>query len=156
MFLSAKNNSIFRFPMKYDTMTNGQQKAKHRSVLCLLCLCLLAACHHGPNPDEQALQAAKGYYDELLSGNCEAFLDGKAVTDSLPPDYRSQMLQVYRNFLDEQQENHGGVHHVTAERAFRDTTLHLTHAFLLLHFSDSTREEITVPMVEVNGQWKMK
>lgn len=142
--------------MKYNTTTIERQKTKHRSVLCLLCLCLFAACQQRPNPDALALQAAKGYYEELLSGNCEAFLDGKAVADSLPLDYRSQMLQVYRNFLDEQQENHGGLRHVTAERAFRDTTLHLTHAFLLLHFADSTREEITVPMVEVNGQWKMK
>lgn len=142
--------------MRYDMLTTGRKKAKHRSVLCLLCLGLLAACSQEPNPDELALQAAKGYYDELLSGNCEAFLDGKAVADSLPEGYRSQMLQVYRNFLEEQRENHGGLHHVTAERASRDTTLHLTHAFLLLHFADSTREEISVPMVEVNGQWKMK
>ncbi len=143
--------------MRYRTTTIKPQKAKHLSVLCLLCLGLFAACQQqGPNPDEQALQAAKGYYEALLSGHCEAFLDGKAVADSLPPAYRSQMLQVCRNFLDEQRENHGGLHHVTAERALRDTTLHLTHAFLLLHFADSTREEITVPMVKVDGQWKMK
>ncbi len=142
--------------MRYCTQTTKRQKAKHLSVLCLLCLCLFAACQQHPHPEELALQAAKGYYVELLSGNCEAFLDGKAVADSFPPDYRSQMLQVCRSFLDEQQENHGGLSHVTAERAVRDTTLHLTHAFLLLHFADSTREEITVPMVEVGGQWKMK
>ena len=58
--------------------------------------------------------------------------------------------------MEEQKENHGGLQQVTAVRALRDTTLHFTHAFLLLHFADSTKEEINIPMVEVKGQWKMK
>lgn len=142
--------------MKHIITMITHLKAKHLSVLCLLCLWPLTACHEEPNPDDLALQAAKGYYDELLAGNYEAFLNGKATADSMPQNYRNQMILVYRNYMEEQKENHGGLHQVIAVRAQRDTTLHFTHAFLLLHFADSTKEEINIPMVEVKGQWKMK
>ena len=36
------------------------------------------------------------------------------------------------------------------------TTFHVVYAFLLLSYGDSTQEEITVPMVNVDGDWKMK
>jgi hypothetical protein len=40
--------------------------------------------------------------------------------------------------------------------ACRDTTLHLTYAFLLLCYGDSTQEEIVVPMVHHSDRWLMK
>lgn len=78
--------------MKHIITMITHLKAKHLSVLCLLCLWPLTACHEEPNPDDLALQAAKGYYDELLAGNYEAFLNGKATADSMPQNYRSQMF----------------------------------------------------------------
>ena len=80
------------------------------------------------SPEQQAAEAAKAYYTRLLEGAPEGFLSGKVDYDSLPADYRQQLLKA----------------------------LHLVYAFLLLSYNDSTQEEITVPMVEVNGEWKIK
>ena len=51
---------------------------------------------------------------------------------------------------------HGGLATVTISNAKLDSTQQLMHAFLLLHFKDSVKEEITVPMVQLDGQWKMR
>lgn len=142
--------------MKTYLMTISLTKAKHLMMLCLLCMFASCACHEEPAPESLALQAAHGYYEQLLSGHYEAFLSGKAGADSLPVSYRSQLLQSYEQFAREQKENHGGIARVSAARAQCDSSLHVTHAFLLLHFADSTQEEISVPMVEIAGKWKMK
>lgn len=142
--------------MYHIDFTISLTKAKHLLALCLLCMLASCACQEEPSRESQALQAAQGYYEQLLAGHYEAFLSGKVGGDSLPPSYRAQMLQVYQQFIREQRDNHGGICRISAARAQTDSTLHLTHAFLLLHFADSTQEEISVPMVEVAGKWKMK
>ena len=129
-------------------------KCKSAVVACIIAVLLLSCA--GSTPEEQAAAAAKEYYDQLLRGDEEAFLNGKAGADSLPDDYRRELLAVYQHHLAKMQREHGGISEVRISNARSDTTLHLTHAFLLLCFGDSTREEITVPMVECDGIWMMK
>ena len=40
--------------------------------------------------------------------------------------------------------------------AMRDTILNYTHVFLMLCFGDSTNEQVSVPMIEYNGSWRMR
>ena len=47
-------------------------------------------------------------------------------------------------------KEHGGLTEVEALRAKGDT------AYLSLHYADSTREEIVVPMMERNNTWYMR
>ena len=56
------------------------------------------------------------------------------------------------------ESQHGGLQSVaiSSNVGRSDSTLRLTYAFLLLSFRDSTQEEISVPMVERNGEWLMK
>ena len=108
------------------------------------------------SPEEAALLAAKGYYTHLASGEYEQFLEGKAGSDSLPDDYREQLLVAYAQFAERQQREHGGIREVRANTASTDSLLHYTNAFLLLCYGDSTEEEIVVPMVEFEGRWRMK
>ena len=101
--------------------------------------------------------AAKGYYTHLAAGEYEQFLEGKAGSDSLPDDYREQLVAAYAQFMDRQQREHGGIGEVRISSARTDTLLHCTNAFLILCFGDSTQEEIVVPMVEHgDGRWRMK
>ena len=37
-----------------------------------------------------------------------------------------------------------------------DTAHHVADVFLLLAYGDSTKEQIVVPMVQVDGDWKMR
>ena len=106
--------------------------------------------------EERAALAARGYYQHLLQGQYEEFLQGRVGADSLPEDYREQLLVGYKQFMAGQQREHRGIREVQVGNARTDSVLHYTSVFLILCYGDSTQEEIVVPMVEHNGRWKMK
>ena len=110
----------------------------------------------GATPEELASLAAEGYYRHLTAGEYEQFLQGKAGADSLPEDYREQLLTGYKQFMAQQQKSHQGIGAIETTNALMDTTTQQMQVFLLLHYGDSTEEEIVVPMVEVKGRWQMK
>ena len=118
-----------------------------------LLLCMACA---NPSPEEMAAIAAKGYYTHLVNGEYEAFLEGKEGADSLPDDYREQLLTSYRQFMAQQNQAHHGILDIRVSNATTDTTLHYTSVFLVLCFGDSVNEEIVIPMVERDGSWRMK
>ena len=109
-----------------------------------------------PTQEELAGKAAKAYYDRLLAGDYEGFLSGKAVVDSVPADYHIQLLAACEQYKQELDRLHDGVAYITVSNARKDSTLQLMQTFLLLSFNDSTKEEIIVPMVQQNGEWKMR
>jgi hypothetical protein len=121
-------------------------------VLVFLALC---ACS-SPTPEEMASLAAKGYYEHLLKGEYDKFLEGKAGSDSLPEAYRRQLLAGYKQFLSQQNSLHNGINEIRVINAMRDTILNYTNVFLMLCFGDSTNEQVSVPMIEHNGRWRMK
>ena len=121
----------------------------------ILTLLLYMACAN-PSPEEMASIAAKGYYNHLVNGEYEVFLEGKEGADSLPDDYREQLLTSYRQFMAQQNRDHHGILDIRISNAVTDTVLQYTNVFLVLCFGDSVNEEIVVPMVERHGSWRMK
>ena len=95
----------------------------------------------------------------VLSGN-------DFTRDTLPADYAEQLLKAVEQYQADMQQKHNGLREVRVAdshyndekdiEACRDTTLHLTYAFLLLCYGDSTQEEIVVPMVHHSDRWLMK
>ena len=128
------------------------------SGFLLMAILLLCGCsRQGQSPEEQAGVAAKEYYDRLLAGDIDAFLNGKADIDSVPADYRSQMYAACEQYKKELDETHGGVAAITVSNARKDSTQQMMmQAFLLLNFRDSTKEEIIVPMVQRGEVWKLR
>lgn len=124
---------------------------------CIACFMMLMEACSSPTREELASLAAKGYYDHLIHGEYEQFLEGKeilAISDDA--SYRSQLLDNYRKFIAEQQSSHRGIREVRIVRAKTDSLLSYTNVFLTLCFGDSTNEEIVVPMVEKKGRWRMR
>lgn len=128
------------------------------SGFLLMAILLLCGCsRQGQSPEEQAGIAAKEYYDRLLAGDIDAFLNGKGDIDSVPADYRSQMYAACEQYKKELDETHGGVAAITVSNARKDSTQQMMmQAFLLLNFRDSTKEEIIVPMVQRGEVWKLR
>lgn len=122
------------------------------SVVLLLFLC---ACS-GTSAEEMASLAAKGYYEHLVQGEYKHFLAGKAGADSMPESYREQLIIGYKQFMAQQEKLHHGIHEVRIVGAKADTLLQCVNVFLVLCFGDSTNEQVSVPMVEYNGAWRMK
>lgn len=109
-----------------------------------------------PSPDEVAGRAAKLYYDYLVEGKYEAYVDGFYQPDSIPASYREQLVANARMFAGRQREERGGIAEVRLLRASADTARHVGRAFLLFCYADSTKEEVVVPMVEHRGVWMMR
>ena len=127
----------------------------HKLVYLVLSVLLLTACG-GASREELASLAAKGYYEHLIRGEYDHFLEGRLMADSLPDDYRLQLLDSYHQFITQQQKSRGGINEVRISRAFTDSTQNYTSVLLMLCYADSTYEEVVVPMVERNGRWRMK
>ncbi len=126
-----------------------------RKLISIVVLVIVAACST-PTKEELASLAAKGYYQHLIDGDYDHFLEGRVMADSLPDDYRSQLIDGYAQFLAQQQKARGGINEVRVSRAFTDSTQQYTSVLLMLCYGDSTTEEVVVPMVEHNGRWMMK
>ena len=115
-----------------------------------------AACGNGPSKEELAGLAAKGYYQHLVAGEYEQFVEGRFMADSLPADYRSQLIEGYKQFVAQQMEARKGIQEVSVSRAYTDSLAGYTNVLLMLCYGDSTTEEVVVPMVERDGRWMMK
>ena len=129
-----------------------------RTICTLLsCLALAAACKKEEiRPEEIALQAAKAYYEQLLHGEYEAYVDGTLKGDSVSPAYRQQLVLNMQMYVERQNAEHKGISRVQALRAMYDSSAHTSDAFLAIEFADSTKEEIVVPMVEREGVWYLR
>ena len=124
-------------------------------LVLLVFLAQWASCSN-PTKEELASLAAKGYYQHLVEGDFEHFLEGRVMADSLPDDYRSQLIDGYSQFLAQQVNARGGINEVRISRAYTDSTQQYTSVLLMLCYADSTTEEVVVPMVERDGRWMMK
>jgi len=127
---------------------------RRRLLIGLICLAGLGCSN--PTQEELASLAAKGYYEHLVKGEYDHFLEGKAGTDSIPDDYREQLLTACKQFMALQEREHRGIREIRISNAKTDTLQKYTNVFLVLCFGDSTNEEVVVPMVEHDGRWRMK
>lgn len=127
---------------------------------CLLLgiILMVASCGKSEKTDDGmiAAHAAKLYYENLIRGKGDQFLDGTDMPDTIPDDYRRQLLKNFEQFCVRQKEEHKGIDSVSinhAEFFEKDST---ASVFLLLHFGDSTTEQIVVPMLKKKGLWIMR
>ena len=127
-------------------------------IILITAMAAITACNSVKEEDnsEVALQTAKAYYDLLLTERYDDFVAGMAGTDSIDSTYHEQMVANTALFVEAQNQFHKGMVSFTPVRAERDSTLQCINALLSVTFADSTRETISVPMIERNGVWYMK
>lgn len=108
------------------------------------------------DPAAVAGNVAKQYYQYLLDGKYEEFVDGHYQPDSIPGVYREQLITNAKMFVGLQKEVHQGMVKVDVAKASADTANYVANVFLNIAYGDSTTEEVVVPMVLVDGNWMMK
>jgi hypothetical protein len=126
------------------------------SFILLFALCSLTACNFGNSPADIAAQTAKQYYEWLLQGKYDQFVDGQYRPDSIPASYRAQLMVNAKMFMTQQKEEHRGIREIRIMNADADTVRHVANAYLVFTYGDSTNEEVVVPMVQRKGVWYMK
>lgn len=123
-----------------------------------LAVLLLSSCSENKETDHGAIaaEAAKHYYENLISGKYKQFLEGMNLPDKLPESYERQMLENFKAFAKRQDKQRKGIKKVSIRSVkffAKDST---ASAFLLLHYGDSTTEEVVVPMLKRHGLWYMR
>lgn len=120
----------------------------------LLAVPLLWSCRK-KTVDEKVKEAAVTYYNYLIQGEYERYIAGIAYRDSMTEEYRVQMVDLAAQYAAREKEVRGGLLEV---HALSDTILDGGTAFVFLEvlFGDSTREEISMPMVLCGEEWKMQ
>ncbi len=129
-----------------------------RLLIITTCCILLSAysCGNGGKVDFSAANTAKAYYDHLLNGRYEQFVDGMDFPERIPDTYREQLILNVKMFVEEQQNEHRGLSDVRVVNCVNDSTKKGAYAYLLLVFKDSVMEEVVVPMVNRDGIWYMR
>ena len=123
---------------------------------CLMCIVLmLAACHGGLSRDQiKARSAAERCYKYLRTGRYDRFVGEIAYADQMSPEYRQQMQDLVHESAQRYESEHGKM---LSAVAVGDTLMDdLAHIYLQITYADSTSEEIGLPMVCIDGDWKMQ
>ena len=134
-----------------------------RGLLIGLCavtmlLCCTEKTQTTPVDDETraggvALECYRALY---IQNQPEAFLRGRVVFDSLDEEQRQQLITFYKQHVLKVERQRGAVRNIDFSRAELDTALNVMQVFLKMTYGDATQEEIVVPMVERDGEWRME
>lgn len=121
----------------------------------LMIACCLSCGRESSSVEDKAVQqAALVYYNYLIEGQYEQYVGAIAYSDSMPSSYKSQMVDLTAQYVERERQLKGGLASV---RALNDTIMGETACvFLELTYGDSTREEISLPMVRCGDKWKMQ
>ena len=128
------------------------------SILIAVAL-LLAACGEKKKNVDQgklAAKAAKYYYEQLLKGDYEAFLNNENRTNNLPDNYRKQLLLNLKQFVAQQDSVHHGIDSITLGASHFSAKDNTASVFLLFYYGDKTTEQVVVPMVKERGKWILR
>ena len=125
-------------------------------VLFTFFVALGLVCCSEKDPSEVAGKTAKQYYDYLLEGKYDAWVDGHYYSDSVSNEYREQLIVNAKMFMLQQKREHQGIREVRVANCKADTVQHTANVFMVFVYGDSTNEETLVPMVEHKGLWYMR
>lgn len=135
---------------------------KFTYISIILLLLSFFSCSKEVKQEDIALQAAKAYYDQLAAGQYDTYIEGFIHGDSMPSDYRNQLLLNAKMYIEQLNDEHNGIARIEAVKAKCDTInannqqIVTANALLALCFNDSIREVIAVPMLLKNQIWYLK
>ena len=133
---------------------------KQVSLSILIAVALLLAACGGKKQDidqgKLAAKAAKHYYEQLLKGDYEAFLNNENRTNNLPDNYRKQLLLNLKQFVAQQDSVHHGIDSITLGASHFSAKDNTASVFLLFYYGDKTTEQVVVPMVKERGKWILR
>ena len=124
-----------------------------KAVVCCLLTVVFLACSRGQFTHEAARKAAEKYYSMLIKGDYKGFVNGYAGAENLPEDFRSQLTDATAQFM-----ARDDMRSLMEVKAISDSLGEDSTAYVMLQlcFSDSTSEQIELPLVLLEKGWKMK
>ena len=127
------------------------------SILPLVSILLFTACRkevQDLNSSATVCSQAEIYYQNLLAGQYEKYLEGISGVCAMLPEQRTQTLQALKAFCQNQQAQHGGMVSVCGVEALLQDKR--AEVYMDVIYADSVSERIVVPMVLEDGVWRME
>lgn len=117
---------------------------------------LMSSCREKAELSTVVGQVAKQYYDQMINGQYDAYVDGLYQPDSIPESYRLQLIDNAKMFMEQQRREHQGLREVSVVSATVDEDAQVADVFLLMTFGNGDTEQVLVPMIEHDGVWFMR
>ena len=130
----------------------ASKKLKWTKALAVAIL-LLTSCSKGLMTHEAARKAAEKHYSKLIRGDYKGFVKGYAGAEEWPADFRSQLADATAQFMAKDDMRSLMEVKAISDSLGDDST---AYVMLQLQFSDSTSEQIELPLVLQKEGWKMK
>ena len=127
------------------------------SILPLVSIILFTACRkevQDLNSGAAVCSQAETYYQNLMSGQYEKYLEGISGACTMLPEQRSQTLQALKTFCQNQQAQHGGMVSVHGIEALLQGKR--AEVYMDIIYADSVSERIVIPMVLKDSVWRME
>lgn len=123
-----------------------------------LSIMLLLACSKGKDLSNFSSNGARGaaeyFYSLLAKGKSQDYVDNMQESASMDSSRYVQYVDLVAQFLHEEKQLRGGILNAEASNdAIEDT---MATVFLNVHFVDSTREQVMLPLVYTRGRWWVK
>lgn len=126
-----------------------------KAAYFLLCIMFVLSCSGSRDlsdfSSDGARSAAEYFYELLAKGHSQAYVDNMQESASMDTAKYGQFVDLMEQFLHEEKELRGGILSAKAERDTMVDTISMV--YLNVHFGDSTREEIMLPVVYTRGRW---
>ena len=117
---------------------------------------IFMGCTSEVDSEKMVATTAKLYYDYLLEGKYEDFVEGIDVSLQGHDSYRGQLIDNAKMYVRQQEKYHQAIKGFEVVDAKMDDEGMSANAFLSVSYADSTCEQIVVPMVRRDGIWKMR
>lgn len=145
---------LLRYAYQY---LHSSEVKRFLSILPLVSILLFAACRKEV-PDLNSCTAvcsqAETYYQNLMAGQYEKYLEGISGACAMLPEQRAQTLQALKAFCQNQQAQHGGMVSVRGVEALLQDKR--AEVYMDIIYADSVSERIVVPMVLEDSVWRME
>lgn len=124
-------------------------------ILSILVILLVAACS---SPTKRKLltpsDAALHYAQLLKEERYEEYMDAMCSLDSASQGQREQMKTLLRQHVRQMKEERGELYSIRVSKE-QSMTPQMSVVFLMLTFSDSTKEETVLHLYREKGQWRL-
>lgn len=130
------------------------------SMLIAITACTTACSHSDkqgkPKAQSSPIEIVDEAYSHLLKGEYTDYLLCTQSADSLPQEYRQNLVNVLKQAAENEKEARGGM--VRAKATSEERNEADTYALVRVDvvYGDSTKEEIAVQTVKLRGRWRLK
>lgn len=138
-------------------MKSEQFATAIKGILILLLMPLLGCSEEQGDrfTSESAQRAAQQYCTLYTQGKTKEYVEGMVGSESFPTEYKEMLQDVFAQGAKEL-ERKGGVVRVEATSDTLYVADSTAYVYLDLVFTDSVHEQIGVPMVFQEGNWRLK